>query len=308
MVSEFTLPGVAVKVRDDMGREVILARPPRRIVSLVPSDTYTLFAIGAGERVVGRTGFCVLPAGQVEALPSVGGTKDVDPDAVMALEPDLVVANQEENARAPLEELARRGAPLFVSFVRRVAEGVAHMARLARMLGLAREPAAADLARRAYQLLRPEAEIEAAAAAMPRAFVPIWKDPLMTFHQDTYASDLLLQIGCANAFADRERRYPLAADLGRRSPLPTDRMGDRDTRYPRVTIDEVIARAPDVVLLPDEPHRFDEADVEWIGGLDLPAARRGAVALADGKDLFWYGARAVEALPRLRAQITALGR
>lgn len=307
MVPEFTLTGVAVKVRDDMGREVILLRPPRRIVSLVPSDTYTLFALGAGDRVVGRTSYCVLPAGQVEALPSVGGTKDVDPDAVMALEPDLVVANQEENARAPLEELARRGVPLFVSFVRRVAEGIAHTARLARMLGLAREPAAQDLARRAYQLLRPEKEIDAAAAAMPRAFVPIWKDPLMTFHQDTFASDVLLQVGCANAFADRERRYPLAADLGRRSPLPTDRLGDRDTRYPRVTVEEVIARAPDLVLLPDEPHPFGEADLAWIGGLDVPAARRGAVALADGKDLFWYGARTVEALPRLRAQIAAMG-
>lgn len=290
-----------------MGREVILMRPPRRIVSLVPSDTYTLFALGAGDRVVGRTVYCVLPAGQVEALPSVGGTKDVDPDAVMALEPDLVVANQEENARAPLEELARRGAPLFVSFVRRVAEGIAHMGRLARMLGLAREPAAEDLARRAYQLLRPEKEIDAAAASMPRAFVPIWKDPLMTFHQDTFASDLLLQIGCANAFADRARRYPLAADLGRRSPLPTDRIGDRDTRYPRITVEEVVARAPDIVLLPDEPHPFGQADVEWARGLDVPAARRGAVALADGKDLFWYGARTALALPRLRAQIAAMG-
>jgi len=289
-----------------MGREVILQRPPQRIVSLVPSDTYTLFALGAGERVIGRTRFCVLPAGQVEGLPVVGGTKDVDPDAVLDLAPDLIIANQEENARAPLEELARRGVPLFVSFVRRVAEGVAHMARLARMLGLARAPEAEDLARRAYQLLRADKAIDASVAGLPRAFVPIWKEPLMTFHQDTFASDMLLQCGCANAFADRERRYPLAADLGRRSPLPTDRLGDRDTRYPRITVEEVIARAPDLVLLPDEPHEFGPGDVEWMRGLDTPAGRRGAVALADGKDLFWYGARSVEALPRLRAQIAGL--
>ncbi len=202
--------------------------------------------------------------------------------------------------------MARRGLPLFVSFIRRVAEGFSHMARLARMLGLAREPAAEALARRAYQLLHPEAALEPVGPALPRAFVPIWKDPLMTFHQDTYASDMLVQAGCANAFADRERRYPLAADLGRRSPLPADRVGERDTRYPRVTVEEVVARAPDLVLLPDEPYEFGAEDLAWIGGLDIPAVRRGAVALADGKDLFWYGAWSADALPRLRALVARL--
>jgi ABC-type Fe3+-hydroxamate transport system substrate-binding protein len=295
---------VAVKVTDDMGRDLVLMREPRRIVSLVPSDTYTLCALGAGERLVGRTSFCVLPAERVAGVPVVGGTKDVDPQAVADLAPDLVIANQEENARGPLEEMARRGLPLFVSFPRRVAEGIAHMARVARMLGLARAPESEDLARRAYQALRRDEEIE--REGMPRAFVPIWKEPLMTFHQDTFASDMLLQAGCANAFADRERRYPLAADLGRRSPLPADRMGDRDTRYPRVTVDEVVARAPDLVLLPDEPYAFGSDDLAWVGELDLPAVRRGAVALADGKDLFWYGAWSVGALPRLRAQVARL--
>ena len=294
---------MAVKVTDDMGRDLVLVREPRRIVSLVPSDTFTVCALGAGDRLVGRTSYCVLPD-EVAGVAVVGGTKDVDADAVADLAPDLVIANQEENARGPLEEMARRGLPLFVSFPRRVAEGIAHMARVARMLGLARAPESEDLARRAYQALRRDQEIE--AEGLPRAFVPIWKEPLMTFHQDTFASDMLLQAGCANAFADRERRYPLAADLGRRSPIPADRLGDRDTRYPRVTVDEVVARAPDLVLLPDEPYEFGAADLEWIGGLDLPAARRGAVALADGKDLFWYGAWSVEALPRLRALVARL--
>lgn len=294
---------MAVKVTDDMGRDLMLVREPRRIVSLVPSDTFTVCALGAGDRLVGRTSYCVLPE-RVTDVAVVGGTKDVDADAVADLAPDLVIANQEENARGPLEEMARRGLPLFVSFPRRVAEGIAHMARVARMLGLARAPESEDLARRAYQALRRDQDLD--VEGMPRAFVPIWKEPLMTFHQDTFASDMLLQAGCANAFADRERRYPLAADLGRRSPIPADRLGDRDTRYPRVTVDEVVARAPDLVLLPDEPYEFGVPDVAWIGELDIPAARRGAVALADGKDLFWYGAWSVEALPRLRALVARL--
>ncbi len=145
------------------------------------------------------------------------------------------------------------------------------------------------------------------AGELPRAFVPIWKDPLMTFHQDTFASDMLLQAGCANAFSDRERRYPLAADLGKRSPLSADRLGDRDKRYPRVTEVEIVERAPDMVLLPDEPYCFGPDDLAWASGLDIPAARRGAVALADGKDLFWYGAWSADALPRLRALVARLG-
>src|SRR5687768_12623265 len=106
-----------------MGREIILMREPRRVVSLVPSDTYTLCALGAAERLVGRTSYCHEPAEAVAAVPVVGGTKDVDPDRVAELAPDLVLANQEENARGPLEELVRRGLPVLVSFPCRVADG-----------------------------------------------------------------------------------------------------------------------------------------------------------------------------------------
>jgi len=285
-----------------MGRDVILVREPRRVVSLVPSDTYTLVALGAGERLVGRTSYCHEPAAAVAGVPVVGGTKDVDPDAVMDLRPELVLANQEENARGPLEELARRGVPILVSFPCRVAEGFAHMARVARLLGLAREPAVVELARTAYALLQPDGP----ASARPRAFVPIWKDPLMTLNQDTFGSDMLVQAGVDNAFADRERHYPLAADLGRRSPIAADRAAGRDRRYPRITLEELVARAPDLVLLPDEPYAFGPADAAEFSALDIPAARRGAVATVDGKDLFWYGARAAEALPRLRALVTRL--
>jgi ABC-type Fe3+-hydroxamate transport system substrate-binding protein len=297
---------MALRIRDDMGRDVVLGREVKRVVSLVPSDTYSLFALGAGDRLVGRTRFCVEPAGALEDVPVVGGTKDVDPDAVADLAPDLILANQEENARAPLEALAGRRLPLLVSFPIRVADGLTHLARLARALGVAREPAAVELIRRGYAELRADGEIAAARADMPRAFVPIWKDPWMTMNQDAFASDLLLQAGAENAFADRERRYPLAADLGRRSPIAADQAARRDRRYPRVTAEEIAARAPDLVLLPDEPYAFGAADQGELAALDIPAARRGAIELCDGKDLFWYGARAIEALPRLRALIARL--
>jgi hypothetical protein len=147
---------------------------------------------------------------------------------------------------------------------------------------------------------------EPGGAPRPRVFAPIWNHPLMTFNQDTFGSDMLAQAGADNAFADRERQYPLAADLGRRSPVAADRAAGRDRRYPRVTREEVIARAPDLVLLPDEPYAFGPDDARGFASLDIPAARRGAIRLASGKDLFWYGAWAAAALPRLRALVEEL--
>ncbi len=288
----------ALKIRDDLGRDLIFAHPPQRIVSLVPSDTYTLFALGAGERVVGRTTWCELPAA-AQSVPTVGGTKDVDVDAVLALAPDLVVANQEENTRVALERLAER-TRVLVSLPRRVADGVAHVARLARALGVAEAPAVKALIRRGYQLVR---DTTPAAATAPRAFVPIWMDPLMTFNADTFGTDVLALCGLGNAFGDRLRLYPLAADLGKAPPR--DAAG-RDERYPRVTPEEVAARAPDVIVLPDEPHAFSAADRAVLAALDTPAARRGRIVDVSGKDLFWYGAWTIEALPRLRAQLAPL--
>src|SRR5256885_6860911 len=129
-----------LRLFDDRKREVLFVRPPQRIVSLVPSDTLNVFALGAGARVVGRTRYCVEPEGAVESIPVVGGTKDVDAGAVAALRPDLVLANQEENAQKPIEALARLQLQIFVSFPRKVAEGMAHLARLAPILRVDQDP------------------------------------------------------------------------------------------------------------------------------------------------------------------------
>jgi ABC-type Fe3+-hydroxamate transport system substrate-binding protein len=275
------------RLRDDLGRDVCLLRPPRRIVSLVPSDTYTLFALGCGERVVGRTTYCDQPV-EAAAIPTVGGTKDVDVDAVLALAPDLVIANQEENSRPALERLAGR-VPMLVSMPRRVGDAVAHVARLARALDVARAPAVVELIRRGYELCTaPPPPVRATA------FVPIWMDPLMTFNADTFGADVLTAVGIGNAFDERLRLYPLAADLGKAAAA--DPRG-RDQRYPRVTVEEVAARAPALVVLPDEPHAFAPADRAALAAA-VPGARQVDVS---GRDLFWYGAWTIEALPRLRA-------
>lgn len=298
-------PGVpcrtVLRIKDDRNRDLIFGRPPTRIVSLVPSETETLFDLGLGDRLVGRTRYCEEPAGAVEAIPMFGGTKDPEVEAIIELAPDLVLANQEENTRPALEALAQARVPVFVSFPRRVTEGIALIARIARICGIDREPVALDWVRRGYHALA-----ERPPESGPGVFLPIWMDPLMTLSGDTYASDMLLQCGARNVFADRQRRYPLAADLGRAEAMSADVVGERDTRYPRITVDEVAARAPDIVLLPDEPHPFGEAERAVFLDHDTPAARRGAVALCSGKDLFWYGTRAIDAIARVRAIIDRL--
>ena len=129
----------------------------------------------------------------------------------------------------------------------------------------------------------------------------------MTVHKDTFISDALDLAGAANVFADRARRYPLAADLGQAPAASPDQVEGRDTRYPRVTWEEVIARAPELVLLPDEPHDFGENDRRTFLELDIPAAREPSrVALVDGKDFGWYGAKSLEALERARGLVAGL--
>ena len=291
-----------------MNRDLLVARVPQRIVSLVPSDTETLFALGLGDRLVGRTRYCVEPRGRVEEIPVVGGTKDVDVEAVGALAPDLVLGNQEENARAPLEKLAQSGLLLFVSFPHRMAAGVTHIARLARLCGVAGEPAARDLVRRGHQVLS-EAEKRRASAdpadALP-VFMPIWMDPLMTLAGSTFGSDMLVMAGARNVFGDRQRMYPLAADLGKADPWDAGKVGDRDVRYPRVPLEEVVARQPAAILLPDEPHAFTEQDADVFR--NLPALADTPVHFVDGKDLFWYGVRSIDGLARLRAVIESIER
>ncbi len=279
----------------------------------MPSDTHTLVALGALERIVGRTEWCDLP--EVAHLPAVGGTKDADVEKIIALAPDLVIANQEENTRVALEQLAQRGVKVFVSMPRRAADALTHVARLARILDVAGLPQVVELTRRGYRELptsvrpvdsalqpEPTAERAAAAPALPAGvptFIPIWFDPLMTMNADTFGSDVLAQCGVQNVFADRLRLYPLAAELGKAEPAPAN---GRDTRYPRAGWDEVRQRAPRLVLLPDEPHAFSAEDEAKIAA-ELPGAR---IARVVGRDLFWYGAWTIDALPRLRAELAPL--
>lgn len=247
---------------------------PRRIVSLVPSLTETCFDVGMGDRVVGITDWCIHPAESVAALPKVGGTKDADVDAIVALNPDLVIANHEENTRRVVEALEERGLRVWLTYPRTLAEGARVLHEFAALSPERdRARAVAFATERAMGLLE-----EPVSGPRPRVFCPIWRDPWMAVGGDTYASDLIERCGGLNVFADA-----------------------RDRRYPIVTLDEVAAAAPDVVLLPDEPYAFGEIDAIAVRALDIPAAHAGRVHLIDGTWVSWYGSRIAKAVGALRS-------
>lgn len=248
---------------------------PRRIVSLVPSLSEALVVLGLGDRVVGVTEYCVAPPGAFDGTAKVGGTKDADVEAIASLAPDLVLANHEENTARVVRQLAERGLDVWVTYPRTVREGAELLAAVA---GLG----ASDAARRRHvdPCLEAVAAAEAARAAdraagrrPPRVFCPIWRDPWMTIGGDTYVHDMLVLCGGDNLFATA---------------------GDR--RYPIVELAAVEAADPEVILLPDEPWAFAEADARELGGLDCAAARAGRIHLIDGALVSWYGPRIAEAI------------
>jgi ABC-type Fe3+-hydroxamate transport system substrate-binding protein len=264
-----------MRLTDRSGATLEAARPPCRIVSLVPSITETLCALGLADALVGVTAYCVAPPEVVRAKARIGGEKNPDLPAIRALAPDLVVANVEENVREHVETLRAWGIPVWVTYPRTVAEGLAMIRELGEVTG-ATGRADAILAE-----LEPLHERVRAASARRRpvaVFYPIWRRPWMTINADTYIHDLLAVCGAANVF------------------------GDRPARYPTVSLDEVAARRPQIILLPDEPFRFRRAHVgDFTPYGDVPAVRDGRIHLVDGKPFSWHGPRLLEALSTLPA-------
>ncbi|ETW98336.1 MAG: hypothetical protein ETSY1_19130 [Candidatus Entotheonella factor] len=282
---------------DTMGRTVTLSRVPQRIVSLVPSITEVLFAFGYGGQVVGITDYCTEPAADVVHKPRIGGTKNPDVPAILDLQPQLVLAVAEENRRHDVEQLETAGVPVYVFEPATVRAGIDLLWRMAELLDC-RDAVGPSI--EAIEAVY--ADIRARAASHPpvRVFCPIWKDPYMTIGEGTYVNDMLRVCGGENIFAERQRRFPLAADLGLAPERTGDRDDGRDRRYPRVTLAEMAALRPEVILLPDEPYVFSRADLDDFRPFtEVPAVRHGRMHLMDGKIVSWYGPRIGESLRTL---------
>jgi len=248
--------------RDDLGEPVSVAGPARRVVSLVPSLTESV-AVSRPEALVGATIWCTHP-GDLDVA-RVRGTKNPDLAAIVALKPDLVLANQEENRRVDVERLRAAGVAVWVTVIRTLDEAIASLRRMfTDALGWP-EPDWLGEAERTWH--------EPATGPRVRAAIPIWRDPWMVVGSATFAGDLAARLGLDNVYAD-----------------------DAD-RYPHVNLDDIADRQAELIVLPDEPYTFTAVD----GPEMFPRHR---VALVEGRSLTWYGPSLVTARATLEEQLS----
>jgi ABC-type Fe3+-hydroxamate transport system substrate-binding protein len=249
--------------RDDTGTLVGLDVRPHRIVSLVPSLTEAIASVGDG-LIAGATDYCTHPASL--DVPRVGGSKYPSVDAVLALRPDLVLANVEENRREDVDALRAAGIPVWVTYPRTLDDAFASLRRMFSAIGVP-EPDWLAPAERSWAAPAP--------SVAERALVPVWRRPWVVLGSDTFAGDLLNRLGVVH-------RYANAAD-----------------RYPRPSLDELRASHTDLLVLPDEPYRFTATD----GPDAFPGV---PYALVSGRHLTWYGPSLAEARDVLSRQLAAV--
>lgn len=253
-----------------------------RIISLVPSLTELLFALGLGPHVVGRTGFCTHPPKGVSDVPKVGGTKDLNLERIRALLPTHVIVNVDENRLEDVAALRQTGAEIVVTHPCSPEDNLALLAQMVDVFAASQPEVVVEAGRLARQLEQALAACRSGAWTTRRVLYLIWRDPWMTVAQDTYIARMLAEVGW--------HTWP-----------PVEGGASGAARYPVVTGDEPWLAEVDEVLLSSEPYRFDARHIPEAQAL-CPNAR---VRLVDGELISWYGPRAAEGLAYLRTLAAA---
>lgn len=248
---------------DMLGNRVTIPYPPKRIVSLVPSQTELLHTLGLEDETVGITKFCVHPETWFRKKKRVGGTKTVHTDMVGSLMPDLIIANKEENTREQIEELSARY-PTWVSDIKTISDALHMIGEVGEITG--RKERSAQLAKEIATGFR-----ELSERHQPkRVAYFIWRKPWMCAGGDTFISDIITTMGWTNVFAGTKR-------------------------YPEITLEDLKGKKTELVLLSSEPYPFKDAHIAEINEV-LPGVE---VRLVDGEMFSWYGSRMKEAIPYL---------
>jgi ABC-type Fe3+-hydroxamate transport system substrate-binding protein len=242
-----------MEIIDDLGRVIQLADVPKRIVSLVPSLTELLFDFGLENQIVGVTKFCVHPNEALVSKVKIGGTKKFDIEKIAGLQPDLILANKEENYQEGIDLLSEY--PVFVSDINDLADAYRTINTIGKMTGksTASEHLIADIQ-------RGMSKVE--GISQGKVLYLIWKGPMMVVGKSTFIDAVLAMLGFENA-------------------------ADHLSRYPALTEEESIALSPDYIFLSSEPFPFQEKHVAYYSNL-FPDAK---VVLVDGEMFSWYGSR-----------------
>ena len=248
---------------DGMGREVIINFPPKRIISIVPSQTELLFDLGLDSEIIGLTKFCIHPIEKFAERTKVGGTKKLNIDLIKDLKPDLIIGNKEENTQSDIEELEAYF-PVWMSDIFTLDDAMSAISEIGALVD--RAPEASYL----NHLISAGFKDLKALALQNRidkkiAYL-IWRKPFMAAGKNTFIDDVLLSNGMVNVI--------------------------KQERYPEVSLSQLVELNPELILLSSEPYPFKDKHIAEIQN-ELPNAR---VLLVDGEMFSWYGSRLVKAV------------
>lgn len=246
--------------KDQLGNIVGLKQfPPKRIVSLVPSQTELLHYLGLEEEVIGITKFCVHPQIWFSNKNRVGGTKNVDIEKIKSLQPDLIIANKEENVKEQIEQL-QTVAPVWISDVNNFGDAISMIRSIGGLI--AKETATEKLI---TEIELAFSKLQTTNYKLQTAYL-IWRKPYMTIGGDTFISDMLRKCGLQNVF-------------------------ESENRYPEISVEAIKERGAKLILLSSEPYPFKEKHLEEIK-LQIPGIK---ILMVDGEMFSWYGSRMIYA-------------
>ena len=266
-------PSNAAVYNDDIGRSVQIPSYPRRIVSLAPSITETLFALGLDREIVGVTDFCNYPEAAL-SKPKVGSFISLSAEKIVSLNPDLILATADGNRKESVEQLVRLGLPVYTVSPSNLNQTLRMISTIGRMTG--REKESHALVRKLQQRIR---HVTTATEHLPRpkVFFQVGIDSLITVGRDTFLNELITLAGGVNI------------------------SGEETVRYPRYSIERILTAAPDVVIVTSMKGEgsFEQVKKNWSRWSSLPAVRTGRIYLMETDLVFRPSPRIVDGLEEL---------
>jgi iron complex transport system substrate-binding protein len=263
--------------RDALGREVVLDKEPKRIVTLAPSLTETVYFLGLGARVVGVTEYSSYPPA-ARRKPKVGSYVDLNAEQIISLSPDLVIGTIDGNQPAIIELIEKAGIPVFLVNPRNTHQVIETILDIGRLCGVAdkAEALTGELSTRVEEIVAKTAGLD-----RPLVFLQVNANPIMSVNAGTFSSDLIRLAGGRN-MADRE-------------PIT----------YPRISLEEVLKQGPQVIIVSsmERGGEFERVKRRWLSLRTIPAAKSGRVYLVDSDLIDRPSPRIVEGLELLARRI-----
>lgn len=242
---------------DQIGNTISLNYPPKRIVSLVPSQTELLFDLGLKDEIVGITKFCIHPKELFESKIKIGGTKQLNISKVKELNPDLIIANKEENVKDQIEELAKEF-PVWTSDIYSLQDSIEMIEKIGELTG--KEIASKAIANKIIE------GFNYLNKKNIRVLYLIWNKPFMAAGQNTFIGDMINHCGLINVIEEKE------------------------SRYPELSKEKIEELNPDYILLSSEPYPFNNIHLNELSNM-FPKSK---VILVDGEMFSWYGSRLIK--------------